>query len=110
MGRFRTKIRKSWFSDDFIVLKYSTNGIFWKSVKTCEQDILDRYWYIEERTAKLHDAESLIKEFNTLKKVKEYEANQIEYATRRNEEKRLAHKKYLQEKSTFYKKHKRVNY
>ena len=98
MGRFRIKISNSWFSDDFIVLRYSTNGIFWKSVKCCKHEILENWYYMETQTSHFSNAKHLLEKFNTLEKVKQYEANELASLKKFNAEiteRRRRHKENL---------------
>ncbi len=76
MGRYRIKISSAWYSEDYIILRYSTNGIFWKSVKYCKEEILEGWYYMETKVNHFNDAKDLLQEFNSLEKVKQYEANE----------------------------------
>lgn len=103
MGRFRIKIRSSWFSEDWIVLRYSTNGIFWKSVKEYDYDILDKWCYMSTKISGFGNAKYLLEKFNTLKKVKQYEAKQRDKVNKHNAEISERNKKHKENLKNIYK-------
>jgi len=86
MERFRIKIRPSWFSEDYIVLRYTTNGIFWKSVKEYEYDSLDKWCYMVTKISHFSNAGHLFQKFNTLEKIKQYEAEQKDKVRKHNKD------------------------
>lgn len=102
MGRFRIKISSSWFSSDYIVLRYSTNGIFWKSVKEYEYDILDRRCYIVTKISHFSNAKHLLQKFNTLEKVKQYEAEQRSKVRKHNKEISERNRKHEENRKMVY--------
>lgn len=105
MSRFRIKISSSWFSEDFIVLRYSTNGIFWKSIKCCEEGILENWYYMVTMTSHFSNAEHLLKKFNTLEKVKQYEADEIAKLKKYNADIRERRSKHKENRNNVYKKY-----
>lgn len=77
MGRFRVKISTTWYSNEYIYLKYSTNGIFWKTIKCYKYDPLDGV-YMGRLESHISNAESLITKFNTLEKVLSFQDKEKE--------------------------------
>jgi len=105
MGKFRIKISSSWYSKDYIILKYSINGFFWKAVKKAEYDILDNWYYMVNLSSHFSNAENLLNKFNSLDKIKKHkeEANGIitqlnrgitEMNERHNKNRRNAYKQF----------------
>ena len=86
MGKFRIKISSSWFSKDFIVLRYSTNGIFWKSIKCYHYDISEKWCYMSTKTSHFSDAKYLLSKFKTIQDVKRYENQERQRVIRHNAE------------------------
>lgn len=105
MGKFRIKIKPTWFSKDFIVLRYSTNGIFWKSVKTYEYDTLSNKCYMVSKVSSFKNTEYLLKEFNTLEKVKKYESEQRDKVRKHNKEIKEKNRIHRKKRSQIYKKY-----
>lgn len=105
MGKFRIKIRSSWFSKDYIVLRYSTNGIFWKSVKEYKYDLLDNWCYMTTMVSSFKNAKYLIEKFNTLEKVKQYEAEQRDKVLKHNKEISDRNRKHEENRNNVYKKY-----
>lgn len=105
MKKFRIKISASWFSEDFIVLKYSTNGIFWKSIKCYEYDILDKWCYMSIKTSHFSNAKELISKFKTIEDVKRYEEEEREKVNKHNQEISNKNKKHKEERDDVYNKY-----
>ena len=103
MGRFRIKIRSTWFSEDYIVLRYSTNGIFWKSIKEYEYDLLDKWCYMVTKKSHFSNAKHLLQKFNTLEKIKQYEAEQRDKVRKHNKEISEKHRKHKENRNNVYK-------
>lgn len=103
MGRFRIKISSSCFSEDYIVLRYSTNGIFWKSVKCCKEEILENWYYMVTMTSHFTDAKHLLQKFNTLEKIKQYEADEVAKLKRYNADIRERRRKHKENRKNIYK-------
>lgn len=103
MGRFRIKISSSWFSDDLIVLRYSTNGIFWKNIKEYDYDILDKWCYMSTKTSSFGNAKYLLEKFNTLEKIKQYEAEQRDKVNKHNDEISDKNRKHKENRKNIYK-------
>lgn len=76
MGQFRIKIKPWWVSDDYAVFKYSTNGWFWRQVRTCEYDILSERYYMKPLIVYYSNAECRLEQFKTLGDVVEYECGE----------------------------------
>ena len=77
MGKFRIKISPASWSRDFIILKYSTNGIFWKTIKECEYDILDEWCYMVPKIHNFKNAEYLLEKFKSLDNVLRFESEEL---------------------------------
>lgn len=103
MGQFRIKISNSWFSSDYIVLRYSTNGIFWKNIKEYKYDLLDEWCYMVTKRSHFRNAKHLIQEFSTLEKIKQYEAKQRDRVRNHNEEISERDRKYRENRRNVYK-------
>jgi hypothetical protein len=103
IGGFKIKIASSWFSEDYIVLKYTTNGIFWKKVKEYEYDILDKWCYMTTKTSSFDNAKYLLEKFNTLEKVKQYEDEQRGRVRKHNVEISAKNKKHKDKRQEIYK-------
>ena len=86
MGRFRIKISKSWFSDDWMLLRYSTNGIFWRSVEELGYNRTEERCYMRVKTSRVENAKDLLEKFNTLEKINQYEAEQRNQVNEENAE------------------------
>ena len=105
MGRFRTKIKASWFSDDFIVLRYSTNGIFWRTVKEYKYDSYEKRYSITDKTVVTSSVKFFLNSFDSLEKIKQHHKEQIEIVNKGNANiaaENRKHKSYLKD---FYKKY-----
>lgn len=103
MGKFEIKIRPSWFSNDVIVLRYSTNGIFWKSVKCCEYGILENWYYMKTMTSHFSNAKYLLQKFDTLEKVKKFEASELASLKKLNNSIADRNRKHKEERKSIYK-------
>jgi hypothetical protein len=103
MVRFRIKIRSTWFSEDYIVLRYSTNGIFWKSIKEYEYDSLDEWCYMVTKESHFSNAKHLLQKFNTLEKIKQYEAEQRDKVRKHNKEISEKNRKHKENRNNVYK-------
>jgi hypothetical protein len=104
-GRFRIRISSSWFSNDFIVLRYSTNGIFWKSVKEYEYDSYYEWCYMVSLTRRFQESEYLLEKFNTLEKIKQYESKQREKVKNENAKISDKNRKNKENRKNIYKKY-----
>ena len=102
MGKFRIKISSSWFSEDYIVLKYSTNGIFWKSIKCYDYDILDKWCYMSTKTSHFSNAKDLISKFKTIEDVKRYEEEERQRVIKHNTEISERNKRHKEERNNVY--------
>jgi len=103
MGRFRIRIAPTWFSDDYVYLKYSNNGVFWKTVKGYTEDRLDKWCYWEKKAVKLTDAEHWISRFKTIDEVKIFEEEQLKLGIDRNKELSEEARRKQKEKDKIYK-------
>jgi len=72
MGKFRIKISSSWFSEDYIVFKYTTNGIFWKTIKCYVYDVLDKWCYMSTKSCHFKNVKETLSKFKTLEDIKIY--------------------------------------
>lgn len=104
MGKFRIKIAPAWFSSDYIVIKYSTNGIFWKTVKNCEYDNLEERYYMVTMTSKFTNAEYLMNKFQTLEDILKFEEKERLELTEYNNRIFEINKKKEEERNSVYKK------
>lgn len=102
MGKFRIKISSSWFSEDYIVLKYSTNGIFWKKVREYEYDIMDEWCYMSTKTSHFSNAKELLSKFKTIEDVKRYEEEERRKVIKHNAEISERNKRHKEELNNVY--------
>lgn len=105
MGKFRIKIKSAGFSKDYIVLRYSTNGIFWKSVKEYEYDLLDNWYYMTTKIRHFSNAEHLLKKFSTLEKIKQFEAEQKDIVRKLNAEISERNRKDKENRKSIYRRY-----
>lgn len=103
MGKFRIKVSPSWFSEDYIVVKYSKNCIFWKSVKGYDYNILDKWCYLSTKTIHFSKAKDFISKFRNMEDVKKYEEEEIKRVIKHNAEISEKNKKHKEELNNFYK-------
>ncbi len=85
MGKFRAKISPSWFSDTWISLRYSTNGIFWKSLRACERGFGSDWYFMETESFHYSNAGEILKRFDSIEKIKEFEAMEQAEVDRHND-------------------------
>lgn len=100
MSKYRIKIAPTWFSDDYIVLKYSTNGIFWRRIKAYHYESLDNWCYLTTKIIQISDAEFYINKFKTIQDVINFEKEESKKVENHNNEvlkRNNIHKKYRDE-------------
>jgi len=85
MGKFRIKIVPWWASDKWVNLKYSTNGIFWHTIQESYYDALENQYYMNPITSHYSNSDTLIKRFQTIEEVKEYETKQRKIVNMEND-------------------------
>ena len=102
MGKFRIKISPWWASADYIVLKYSTNGIFWKSVKCYNYDIVDKWCYMSTKISPFNMAETLLSKFKTIDDVKIYEEKERQKVIKHNSEISERNRKHKEKRDNVY--------
>lgn len=102
MGKFRIKISPSWFSKDYIVLKYSTNGIFWKRIKCYYYDIVDNWCYMSTKTSDFNNAKELLSKFKTIDDVKRYEEVERQRVLNDNTEISESNRKHKEKRNNIY--------
>lgn len=102
---FKRKIKKTWFSDDFINLRYTTNGIFWKNLKTCEYFTIEDYYEMVDKIFSVDNAKYIFEEFDTIEKIRQYEADNKNKVVKLN--KQISERKKIKEekKKNIYKKY-----
>jgi len=83
---------------------YSTNGIFWKNIKSCDCDVLDEWWYMSTKISHFSNAKELIPKFKTIEDVKEYEDEERQRVIKRNSEIYKINQKKKEERDNVYKK------
>lgn len=105
MGKFRIKISPTWFSSDYVIFKYSTNGIFWKTIKEYTYNSLHEWCYMETMTTSFHNAEFVLNNFKTLEDVIKFEAEERILVNNKNKEFAEKTKRKEEEKSNIYKKY-----
>lgn len=105
MGKFRIKISSTWFSEDYIVLKYSTNGIFWKTIREYEYDSLAKWCYMNAKIISFSSAEYVLNKFKTLEDVIKFEDEQRMLVNTQNKEISERNKKHKKERDDVYKKY-----
>jgi len=104
MGKFRIKISSSWFSDDFIILKYSTNGLFWKKIYQYEYDSLDNWCYMVIKTEHYKNAEYLLSKFKSIDDIIKYEEEERKKGVEHNNQISKRNKKLKEDKQKIYQK------
>lgn len=104
MGKFRIKIQPSWFSDDYAVLRYSTNGIFWKNIKDCKCSVNDDLYYMSPKTIYYSSAPCVLSQFKTIEDVEKYERERRERMIRENTKILERKKRHIEERNNIYKK------
>jgi hypothetical protein len=105
MGKFRIKISSSWFSEDYIVLKYSTNGIFWKTIKCYDYEISDNWCYMSTKIGHFSNAKELISKFKTIEDVRKYEEEERRRVIKHNQEISDRNKKHKEERNNVYRRY-----
>lgn len=104
MGKFKIKISPTWYSDEFIVLKYTTNNIFWKTIYGYEYGYQYNRAHMVKKTWHYSNAKYLMQKFKTLEDVKKYEAEELKKVKQKNEEIVKQNKKKKEDKKRIYKK------
>jgi hypothetical protein len=101
MGKFRIKIKSSWFSEDYVELRYSTNGIFWQSVKCYEETC--EACYMSTMTVHFRNAKELLSRFNSIEDVKRFEEDDRARVMKRNSEIEKSNRMHKEERANVYK-------
>ena len=102
--KFKIKIFSSWFSSDYIMLRYTTNGIFWKTIKCYKHDILNNWCYMSTLITHFSNAERLISKFKTVEDIKKYESIQVQSVFNRNRQILEQNRINSKEKNDIYRK------
>ena len=102
MGNFRIKISSSSFSEDYIVLRYSTNGIFWKNIKCYDYDVLDKWCYMSTKITHFSNAKYELSKFKTLEDVKRYEEDERQRVIKHNSQISERNKRHKEERNNVY--------
>jgi len=105
MGKFRIKISSSWFSKDYVKLKYTTNGIFWKTIKCCDRDLLDNRCYMITKTVHFSNVKEVLSRFKTIDDVISFEQKEREKVIKHNREISCMNKKHKEKRNEVYKKY-----
>ena len=84
MGKFRLKIVESSFSKDYVYFKYTTNGIFWKTIKNYEYVSLDEYCYMVPLLKKFTEVEHYFNKFKTLDDIVKFEELEFKKVVKHN--------------------------
>ena len=100
--KFRIKISRTWFSEDYIVIKYKT-GIFWKTIKEYKYDVLYKCCYMVEKISHFSNAKSLLSQFKTIDDVEKYEEEEKQKVIKHNQEISEKNKKHKEERDNIYK-------
>lgn len=100
---FKLKIVSSWFSEEYVVFKYTTNGIFWKKIYCCQPPFLDllEYNYTWEPLSFPLGSGNFEYEkemFSTIEKIKEYEENEWKKYVKGNESLKRQRKEYKEKR------------
>lgn len=103
MGKFRIKISPTWWSDEYVKIKYSTNGVFWKKLYGYDYDILDNWCYVHPVIIRYDRAETFLSKFKTIDDIIKFEAEQKEKVIKHNNEITEKNKKELEERKKVYK-------
>lgn len=103
MGKFRIKVIAWWASDDYVQLKYSTNGIIWRKIRHSERDILDNWYYMKPLKISYKDAERTVAKFQSLDDIRKYEQIEKDKVTQYNAEIDANNKRIKAEKKEVYK-------
>lgn len=103
MGKFRIKVIAWWVSDDYVQLKYSTNGIIWRKIRYSERDILDNWYYMKPLKISYKDAERTVAKFQSLDDIRKYEQIEKDILVKCNAEIDANNKRIKAEKKEVYK-------
>lgn len=106
MGKFRIKVVSWWASDDYVQLKYSTNGIIWRKVNSCTREILNNRYYMRPLTISYKDAERTVAKFQSIDDIRKYEQDEKDKLMKYNAEIDAHNKRKKAEKEAVYKKFK----
>jgi hypothetical protein len=105
MNKFKVKISPTYYSDDYFVLKYTTNGIFWRTLRHYEFDIMVERAYMVKKSWHYTDAKYVISEFKTLDDIKKYEEKELKQVKIENEARDKKNKENKINKRKIYKKY-----
>ncbi len=101
--KFKIKISSTSFSQDYCIIKYTTNGIFWKSIKHYEYDVLDKWCYMTTEIIHFSNAKDFLSKFKTIEDVKKYEEKELLRVIGQNKEISERNKKHNAERNNVYK-------
>lgn len=104
MSKFRIKISPWYASDDFFTVKYSTNGIFWKTLKQYKYDVLDEWCYMVSAIFNYTDAEYIMSKFKNMEDIIKYEETERKRVIDHNKEIKDKRKRVKETKKLIYKK------
>jgi hypothetical protein len=105
MKKFRIKISSSYYSEDYVVFKYSTNGIFWKSIKSYHYNSLDNWCYMSTKTSHFSSVKDFLSKFKTIEDVNKYEEEERQKVIKHNQEISYRNKKHKEERDNIYNKY-----
>ena len=100
---FKTKISQSNLDNNHVVIKYTTNGLFWKAVRNCSYDPIKEKCVMETTTVHFRDAEKALSAFKTIEDINRYEQIEKQRADNINLQKKEADLKQKADKKAIYK-------
>lgn len=84
-------------------MKYTTNGIFWKSIKCYDYNIEDNWCYMSTMAIHFRDVKEFISIFKTIEDIKIYEKEERQRVIINNAEISKRNKRYKEERNNVYK-------
>jgi hypothetical protein len=102
---FKIKICRSWFSDKFAVIRYSTNGIFWHTIKEYDYDYVEERPYFSNMLIYISDVPNVISRFKSLADIKNFEDEELKRVINHRKEISARNKKEKEQIKNIYKKY-----
>jgi hypothetical protein len=80
---FKLEVVPSWFSNDYVSFRYTTNGVTWKTIQCARAPFLsDDDWKMEHVAYRLGDGNFTYEkaQWDSKEKIEAYEANERQHA------------------------------
>ena len=98
---FKLRVSQSWFSSDYVQFEYTTNGWYWRTIKTCDHPFLDEENYgMKTLTTPLDEygIDFWKRRFSRLEDIESYEREQRKIGIEGNEKLREQRKRRIESK------------